>query len=490
MLPSPEYFLEQVGTMTTFILGITLLHTVGGVGQKYSAAVESLSSNIYQQLAKNSGKDNIVVSPLSIHTAVSMLQYGTGGQSQQQLQGALGLTDIPKAEHLLEVSNLQNQYDNLKDENMTLSIANGVYGANDMEVHNDFITLVENQFDGKYGKIDFSDKKSAVKTINTWAANKTNNLIVDLVSEEALDAEVRMVLMNAVYFKAKWLKPFDRRGTSERVFRVPDQGDIMTEFMYLSDTIETASLPELGARLVSLPYIVPDYKLLIFHPDNLVRIEELEQRLFSSNSSIADYLLRLEEKDCKLHLPKFDTGSDISLVTPFQQLGVTDIFGDKADFTGITDEKNLKVGDIIHKTKLKITEEGSEAAAVTGAVLDIRSGPLHQLKIDINSPFIFFIQDTKENLPLFMGKIVNPTGMTVDKSLEPGERIFTCPGGDLDACTDDCDYPDSRKHRICVGSCAKKCPDMKQENEEKDLENNLIFAKKPEQKNDQSVGNK
>merc|ERR1719474_1832891 len=170
------------------ILMITL-HTVGGVGQQYSAAVETLTSDIYQQLVKNSGNNNIVVSPQSIHTAMSMLQYGAGGLSQGQLQEALGLTDLPKADYLLEVSNLQNQYDSLNDENVTLNIANGVYGANDMEVHGDFINLIENQFDGKYGTIDFSE-------------NKTKNLIVDLVSEEALDAEVRMVVMNAVYFKA------------------------------------------------------------------------------------------------------------------------------------------------------------------------------------------------------------------------------------------------------------------------------------------------
>jgi serine protease inhibitor len=446
-------------------------------GQKYTEAVQKLTSDLYQEIVKISNNENIVISPLSIHTAMSMLQYGAGGHSHKQLQQALGLADVSKAEHLLELSSLESEYEYLNDENLTLSIANALYGAKDLNVHLDFINLVENQFAATFGKIDFSDKENSVKTINDWAANKTNNLIKDLVDEDGLDEDVRMVIMNAVYFKAKWLKPFDLRGTQERSFTVPDQGEVLTDFMYLSDSIESASVAELNARLVALPYIHTDYKLLIFHPEQGASIAELEQKLFSSNNSIADFMLQLEEKDSRLYLPKFETGSDISLVTPFQALDVLDIFDDRANFSGITNEKNLKVGDIRHKTKLKVSEEGSEAAAVTGAVLDIRSGPLLQLKLDINSPFLFFIQDTVRNIPLFMGKILNPAISSEDpKTLK---RSFVCPGGKLEACTDDCDYPDTRTHRICVGSCAKKCPDMDDDENERDLENNLIFAKKP-----------
>jgi len=449
-----------------FILLILKMMSPGQVtasGQQYARAIEKMTSDLYLELAKESDNKNIVISPLSIHTAMSMLQYGADGYSQKQLRGALGLNDISKVDHLTEISNLMNDYEDLNDENVTLNIANGLYGASDLNVHLKFVNLVENQFDATYKKIDFSDKKKSVKTINDWAANKTNNLIQELVSEESLDTDVRMVIMNAVYFKAKWLKRFNEKGTSQRTFIVPGKGAVKTDFMFLSDSIESATIKELNATLLALPYIDEDYKMLIFHPHKTSSIEELEQTLFSSNKTIAEYTLKLEEQDTRLYFPKFETGSDISLVNPFQGLEVTDIFSDRANFSGISDEKNIKVGNIIHKTKIKVSEEGSEAAAVTGAVLDTRSGPL-QLKLSIDSPFIFFIQDTKRNIPLFMGKIVNPSMERVDdiifeKAL-PAEKPQICPGGDLDTCTDDCGFKDTRSHRICTGSCAKKCPDM------------------------------
>merc|ERR1711892_122461 len=213
-----------------FILKMMSPGQVAASGQQYAQAIEKMTSDLYLELAKESDNKNIVISPLSIHTAMSMLQYGADGSSQKQLRGALGLNDILKVDHLTEISNLRNDYEDLNDENVTLNIANGLYGASDLNVHLKFVNLVENQFDATYKKIDFSDKKKSVKTINDWAANKTNNLIQELVSEESLDTDVRMVIMNAVYFKAKWLKRFNEKGTSQRTFIVPGKGAVKTDF--------------------------------------------------------------------------------------------------------------------------------------------------------------------------------------------------------------------------------------------------------------------
>merc|ERR1719483_1841735 len=251
---------------------------------------------------------------------------------------------------------------------------------------------------------------------------------------------------------------------------------------------------QLNASLIALPYIDEDYKMLIFHPLESSSVKELENKLFSSNETIEQYSSELKKTEISLLFPKFETGSDMSLVKPFQKLGVTDIFGDRANFTGITDDNNIKVGDIIHKTKLTVSEEGSEAAAVSGAVLDTRSGPVRK-KINIDSPFIFYIYDTKRQIPLFMGKIVDPSKdnkeplHSLDNPLEKDQEIFSstkasvdddklkpededrikfeeevstksstkvCPGGDLDTCIDSCDFETTREHRICIRSCAQE----------------------------------
>jgi len=468
------------------------------VGDGLSQAIHKMTGNLYKNLATETINKNIVISPLSIHTAMSILKYGAAGYSKGQLENALGLKKVSKTEHLEALKNTMDAYENLNNENVTLKIANAVYGAKDFNVKSDFMSLVENQFDAEIATLDFSDKKRAVQVINDWAANKTNDLINDLVSEEGLDKDVQMVILNAVYFKAKWLKPFNKRGTSLRSFKVPKKGAINTEFMFLSDSVDYAIIKELNASLIALSYIDEDYKMLIFHPLESSSVKELENKLFSSNKTIEEYSSELKKTEISLLFPKFETGSDMSLVKPFQKLGVTDIFGDRANFTGITDDNNIKVGDIIHKTKLTVSEEGSEAAAVSGAVLDTRSGPVRK-KINIDSPFIFYIYDTKRQIPLFMGKIVDPSKdnkeplHSLDNPLEKDQEIFSstkasvdddklkpededrikfeeevstksstkvCPGGDLDTCIDSCDFETTREHRICIRSCARKCPDL------------------------------
>merc|ERR1719508_243064 len=173
--------------------------------------------------------------------------------------------------------------------------------------------------------------------------------------------------------------------------------------------------------------------MLIFLPEESSNVEDLETTLFNSSkpTMIEQHLMQLKKKETDLLFPKFETGSDISLVRNFQHLGVTDIFGDRANFTGISDENDASVGEIVHKTKIEVSEEGSEAAAVT-AVFETKVF-FPNPKISIDSPFIFFILDAKNNLPIFMGKIVDPSNgetveveekeyMTIAEDVKPAEE--------------------------------------------------------------------
>merc|ERR1711936_109776 len=250
------------------------------MGSMIHQPIQELTATLYLQVAQLSTETNIAMSPLSIHTAMAMLMYGAEEYSKEQLKTALGLQDVGKREHMVGLKQLQDEYENLNDENVTLNIVNAIFGAQDLKIKPAFLNLIKNQFRAEIDTLDFSDKKHAVKTINGWVANKTNDLITKLVSEEGLDRDVRMVLMNAVYFKATWLKPFDKRGTSMKPFKTPTKGSIDTEFMFLNENIASANIKELDAKLISLPYIDENYKMLIFHPNEGSSVEQLEQKLF------------------------------------------------------------------------------------------------------------------------------------------------------------------------------------------------------------------
>merc|ERR550519_2366623 len=168
--------------------------------------------------------------------------------------------------------------------------------------------------------------------------------------------------------------------------------------------MEFATVGNLNADVVSLPYEDENFRMLIFLPHEGYNVEDLETDDFPSIlDNIDDYLFRT---DLILRLPKFKVDYSKSLVESFQQLGVSDAFLD-ADLSEISDEP-LFVSDIVHKVAVEVTEEGSEAAAVTGVFIQARSGGIEAV-MDVNRPFKFVIQDKRNNIPLFVGKINDPT---------------------------------------------------------------------------------
>merc|ERR1719318_839549 len=345
-----------------------------------------------------------------------MLLYGADGSSSKQLKQALGLEGLQKENHLKEVQIIVEKYRSLDNDNITLNVANALFVSNEFEVKPEFEDLVESQFQANISGLDFNNE-SFPKIINEWAAKKTNGLINKLVPEEGLDADVRMVLMNAVYFKARWLEHFDKEKTRKGIFKT-SKGDVVTDFMCLSAKMEYSRSEELSAEIVALPYIDEDYKMLIVHPEESSSVEHLEMALFNNSKAtpIRQHFTGMKKKNIDLLFPKFETGSELSLVKHFQQLGVLDIFGARANFSGISSGESHPIGEIVHKTKIEVSEEGSEAAAATAVFATKTFIP--NKEVTINHPFIFFIMDIKNNIPIFMGKIVNPSGKTASEEIE------------------------------------------------------------------------
>jgi len=396
----------------TLFLSLVLAHAretlpMAGNVSRVSDLIQKMASNLYLEEIKQSPDQNVVLSPLSIHLAMSMLLYGADGSSSKQLKQALGLEGLQKENHLKEVQIILEKYRSLDNDNITLNVANALFVSNEFEVRPEFEELVESQFQANISGLDFNDE-SFPKIINEWAAKKTNGLINKLVPEEGLDADVRMVLMNAVYFKARWLEQFDKEKTRKGIFKT-SKGDVVTDFMFLSAKMEYSRSEELSAEIVALPYIDEDYKLLIVHPEESSSVEHLEMALFNNSKAtpIRQHLTGMKKKNIDLLFPKFETGSELSLVKHFQQLGVHDIFQSAANFSGISEE-SIPIGNIVHKTKIEVSEEGSEAAAATAVYANKLFIPNKNLTID--SPFLFFIMDIQNGLPIFMGRIVNPWG--------------------------------------------------------------------------------
>ena len=418
------------------------------------------------ELTRLSPDENILLSPLSVHTVLSLLQFGAAGRSRGQLRRVLGLADLPRAAHYSGMSALIQDYRGLQGENVTLTIANGLFTAKDLTIKEEFSRLAKSVFASEAESLDFTAKQEAVRQINSWAENRTGGLVSELVTEESVGENTRLVISNAVYFKAKWLKPFLKEETKLMKFRGIAGAEFDTEFMVVSEPLRTTEDAVLGATILFLPYVDRRFEMVILHPHKDSSLQQVEEKLLEDPEYIDQYLglPYVTEETTTLILPKFVAHSDLSLVQSFKNLNLTDIFSDNANFSKITDEMNIRVGNIIHKTVLEVSEEGSEAAAVSGAVLDTRFGGSKRLSID--SPFLFIIRDTTNRIPLFVGRILDPRpAVSSDPATLPLAPLSSprvppsiCPGGDIDICSDSCLDPDLRVHLLCIRSCVKKCP--------------------------------
>merc|ERR1711970_1336654 len=376
-----------------------------------STSVTLSAHDLYSTVERQEvGERNVLISPLSIQLAASLVYNGARGDSKHQLATMLGLHNV--SDHLVqqETRKLLLSYAELK-KNLTANIelANVIFADESAEVKDTYEDVLNESFLTSTQRLNYSDTVESAEIINSWVADKTNNLINDLVSPTSFSPTTRMMLLNAVYFKANWQLPFQKALTRTGDFFVSKDRFVDADMMFLDDSIYYGHDKDLESQIISLQYEDPNFTMIIMLPDSESGLKTLSQKLKGKN--LTQIHNSPNPREMILFLPKFKTGYKTELVSAFRSLGVSDIFAaDSADLSGITPEP-VFISDIIHQTKVEVNEEGSEAAAVTGVQIDIRSGHGHSphIVLYINGPFFFVIQDLKNNIPLFMGKIVNPT---------------------------------------------------------------------------------
>jgi len=423
----------------TFTLGSSLKTDV-----RLSEGMDTMARKLYHELVDL--PENLLISPLSIFSAMGLLQRGAPKGSRTQLQlhiatmgsgqedGLDALSEVLQDyESLLETTstNLSEAPEGTQANKTTLKVASALFVDEALGgLKKPFKKDVRGKLGAQVKSVDFADATTTAKTINDWVAVKTENFISKLVDSKSLDLGASLMVLNAVYFKASWDKPFDKLLSGEGKFKIPQMdGHVVTNMMQIKETLRTAEIPELEATLVVLDYADKAYSMMILLPDE--DLSTLEEKVTSTGGP--DQILRPNElmgrarhRFTHLTLPSFSASFQTSLVQPFTQLGVTEAFDTRrANFSEITDKEGLAVTNIFHKALIEVDEEGSEAAALTGIILDIRTARVPQV-ITVDRPFLFYIYDKEHDIPLFMGRIIDPSNgaaeliQNTQSNLRPG----------------------------------------------------------------------
>ena len=359
--------------------------------------------NLYSQYKSEEG--NIFFSPFSISTAMAMVYEGAEGKTAKEIKSVFG---FPKYDN-----SRRNQYSNLlseinkKDKEYALKTANALWAEQDFNFLDKYLTTVEKYYGGKTTNLDFKNEPDTSRLIiNNWVEDKTNNKIKDLFPEGSIHPLTRLVLTNAIYFKAEWLKQFDADKTRDMNFRVNPDKSIKVPMMQRTDRKSIFNYTQNeDLQILEMPYAGEDLSMLILLPldDD---IEALENSF--TIEKLTEWKKSLRKRRVNIYIPKFKFETKYFMSETLSNLGMPTAFTNSADFSGMTGKKDLKIDKVIHQAFIEVNEEGTEAAAATGISMMITSMPPPTPIFKADHPFIFIIQQNETGNILFMGRVNNP----------------------------------------------------------------------------------
>lgn len=363
--------------------------------QKRVAQDNEFALDMLRNTIKGVDDGNVFISPLSISVALGMARNGADGSTRTEMETALRMSGL-SAEEINEYYRIMLDSLPTADYNTTLKIANSIWYRNGFQVKQPFLDINATFFNSEIRSLDFS-KSGAVDSINDWCALKTNNLIKNVITE--IPELAMMYLINAVYFKGQWTYQFDKKRTFSTNFT--DELGKMSEVNMMNRTDTFAYFRDTDAEYLDLPYGNGAFSMTVILPALGKTTGDVLDNLNTDRLNTA--IGQLKKQKVAVFIPRFKAECKYELSKSLQDMGMKKAFEDIADFSRISDEV-LYISSIIHKTYVEVTEEGTEAAAVTVIEFETTSLPEYPI-FSANRPFVFLIREKGTGIILFAGKM-------------------------------------------------------------------------------------
>lgn len=349
---------------------------------------------------------NIFFSPYSMYTAFAMAYEGAKGKTAGEMASVFSFQ--PKAADLRASLASLNKDLQAAARDAEFKQANSFWAQDGYKFLPAYLNTLRGAYGGEARQADFKNKtEEARATINGWTENRTNGRIKELFPAGGLDALTRLVLVNAVYFKGKWRTTFNKDLTFDGDFTRGDGSVVKARMMAAPEPRPGLYFEDEGLQALRLPYKGGLSMLLLLPKKGGKGLPGLESAL--SEKTLQGVRAGLAEQKVKVFIPKFTFSSGFSLNGALAGLGMPTAFTDAADFSGMDGKKDLYIQKAFHKAFVEVNEEGTEAAAATGVAMGLKSMPMFDFAVfRADRPFLFFIEDTKTGLILFMGRVEDP----------------------------------------------------------------------------------
>jgi serpin B len=364
-----------------------------------------LGAALYRQAVKPG--QNLFLSPFSVTQALAMIYGGARGNTETQMGQALRFS-LPQARFHPAMNaldqTLQSRAANAQGQNgppPELRVLNTTWGQKGLTFEPAFLDGLAQHYGAGMRVVDFAQESEPIRVrINEWVESSTKGLIRELLPEDTVNGDTRLVLTNVLYFKGRWSESFEPERTHDAPFHLLDGGVRQVKTM-----VRSGIIPRMrgeGFDALALPYKGGAFRMLLVVPDS-GRFADVESRL--SEDFLAGVRQALAPRFTALRMPRFQVETTLPLKDSLEALGMVDAFSSAADFSGLTSQERLRIAFVQHKAFVSVDEAGTEAGAATavGAVPVSVPEPFA-----VNRPFLFLIEDVETKAVLFLGRLVNP----------------------------------------------------------------------------------
>lgn len=355
---------------------------------EFKAAASSFAAELFKG-NYSKGKTSLV-SPLSVLTALALVQNGAQGNTLAQLEQALGGLDRDTLNAYMRA------YCDFLTESDELKIANSVWMDSSAEAKRDFLQKAVDSYSAQLFSAPLSDPKT-VESINSWVKKNTDGMIPKII--EKADRYAVMMLVNAIAFDAKWETPYKRSDIEKLEFTSYSGSKKKTDFMC---STENVYLKDGGTVGFMKPYKNGRFAFAALLPDENTGIDDYVASL-SGDKLMKIFSSAKRGNEVNVKMPKFRAEYSVQLIDTLKKMGVKDAFDSKtADFSSLIENRDAYIATVVHKTFIEVDENGTRAAASTLVGADTMS-LMEPYSVCLNRPFVYMIVDTETNLPLFIG---------------------------------------------------------------------------------------
>ncbi len=360
-----------------------------------ATANNSFALNLFRQ---TDAGGNMTISTYGVFSVLSMLANGDTGECRDEILDMFGFGEGTDGIATLNgYCSLMNRELPGLDGRVKVSLANAIWS--ERELDENFSSVLHDTFEAEWFKEDGGDE-NGMRSINKWVSENTHGMIPHFLKEPT---DNPIAIVNAIYFKGKWDKPFKKADTAQGRFRNIDGDEATAQFMNAHGCYRAYFDSKINA--VELKYGSGNYSMLLIKPAEGCSFEQMADEFDSETFDAMLESTDFTTYDFRVSVPKFKAETDIDMLASLRKVGFRSIL--KTEFNSLlANGDGLKLNMLKQATAIEVNEDGTEAASATMAGMDLSPGfPPHD-PVTFDSPFIYIIRETSTNTILFIGRTV------------------------------------------------------------------------------------